>query len=341
MLARCGLWPTFPDRDSGTSAIDASDAVDRHDVRTDDASLPDIRDVPPPDMGVDSGFGFMTCRTMPSTGPFALTAVANIPGGTRDLAFDGLDKFVSASTVINSYDLAGASTPLVGSSLGFAGRGIRYLPNGDIAVVTTEQSLLVYSSTLNTVSTIARGFSYLNGLAVDPTGAMYFSDTALGGAMPAVRRASDASSTATITPVTMGVQVPTGLVFTPDYRHLFIGSAGHGVYYIDLAGDGTAIGLPHVYLTEPVNAYGMAFDECGYLYVSDADRGRILRIPPGGGSFAALAYTAPDGGTITPVGIAFGQNPFDRTSLYFVDLSAAAVYRMPVGVQGATIVVPH
>ncbi|MEI8257165.1 MAG: SMP-30/gluconolactonase/LRE family protein, partial [Deltaproteobacteria bacterium] len=235
---------------------------------------------------------------------------------------------------------AGTSTTLTGSSLGLAGRGIRYLPNGDIAVVTTEQSLRVYSTTLNTVTTIATGFSYLNGLAVDPTGAMFFSDTALSGAMPAVRRASNATTTAMITTVTSGVQVPTGLAFTPDYRHLFIGSAGHGVYYVDLAADGTAIGSPHAYLTEPVNAYGMAFDECGYLYVSDADRGRILRIPPGGGSFVSLTYQAPDGGTITPVGVAFGQTPFDRTSLYFVDLSAAAVYRMPVNVQGALIVLP-
>ena len=70
------------------------------------------------------------------------------------------------------------------------------------------------------------------------------------------------------------------------------------------------------------------------------DRSRILRVPPGGGSFQALTLTLPDGGTITPAGLAFGRAPFDTTSLYFVDIATWMVYRVPVNVRGAAIVLP-
>jgi DNA-binding beta-propeller fold protein YncE len=336
-LARCGIWPTFPARDGGV--MDAGDAgAVTMDVHMDTTQPPvDVRDVPS-DMGMDSGgFGFMACSTAPTNGPFDLSVVASVPSGTRDLAFDGRTGFVTATTEILSFDASATSSALPGANLGLSARSLRYLPNGDIATVTTEQALRIYEASTMMVNTVASGFSYLNGLAVDSTGAMFFSDTALSGAMPAVRRAT---SSGMVAMVTTSVPVPTGLALTPDNRHLFIGSAGRGVYYVDLAADGSAVGTPHMYLNEPVNAYGIAFDECGYLYVSDADRGRILRVPPGGGSYVALNVRAPDAGNITPVGIAFGQMPFDTTSLYFVDLSASVVYRVPVNVRGASVVLP-
>jgi len=338
LLARCGIWPTFPPRDGGMDGggMDggARDGVvgtnDRADIATD----------------VFSPEGFRVCPTAPGLGPFTAVSVASLTGTVfaNDLAFDGRMAFVTVSDQVQQVTAVGAVSGLTTVTSPLNGYGIRYLANGDIVFATfsvtagaTGNTITRFEPSTGMVTQLASGLTNAHGVVSMPgAGGVFFTQNnsgvgglfyvTLGGAM---------------TQLTAAIPSPTGLAFAPDYRHLYVGSAGMGVYVVEVLNDGTLVGTPRMYAASLVKADSLAFDQCGYLYAADKDRNRIMRVSPGGGAIDTLVVSAPGAMAFSPWGLAFGRGAgFDPNSLYALDVNSNTVLRIPIGVPGAAIVLP-
>lgn len=327
-FAHCGLWPDFPDRPSRDAAIDAIDAADVVGDASDGGSRRDGgMDA------MDASDANPACIAAPPGGPFTPEMV--FPGANgRDLAFDGRGRLYTGGPRIVAIDSMGTRSDYSTSDV--YGIGLRFLPSGELAVTSAAvgvESALRIVGTDGTIRIAGSGYGLPSGLAVHPRGDVYFSDTSAN----TIYRLDGASGM--ITPVSMDVATPTGVVFSPDYARLYVGSPSRSaIYYFDVADDGS-LGRAQPYVSGLFSANGLAFDRCGYLYVSDRDRGRVLRVPPGGGSF--IEITTP-GTSFTPWGLAFGRgNGFESNALYAVDSASGAIYRLNVGVEGAPIVAPR
>lgn len=353
LVAHCGIWPSFD-----PALLDAG--IDARDVPR-----------PPMDMGVmDTGTmkdasvdattvdatgdaggppgGFRVCPVPPPSGPFVPQRV--FPGGVNatDLVFDGRSHVAVGGAQLTLIDSTGSRTSLTMASGGLGIVGVT-AASGDEFLVTT--SILAAPSIqriyrdggITSVTDMLPMMANLRDIAVHRNGSIYFADVGNN----AVYRIAPASTS----PVRLAmIQTPTGLTLTPDQTQLFVGSSStNRIYVIHLTMDGDAMAPPMVYVDGAstrdsmgneyrATASGLAFDACGYLYVSDRDLGRILRVAPGGRSFDVVMVGAGvDAGMLSPWGIAFGHGAgFDPRSLYFVDFASRDVYRIEVGVEGAT-----
>jgi sugar lactone lactonase YvrE len=338
LLAHCAIWPSFPDElVRGDGSFDGS----RDGGGPFDGGNADARDGATDAVAQDSG-AFQTCPA-PSTSTFPLTTFA--PAGrapvARDLAFDGHGALFAASAVgLVVFDSTGAVTSMVtGSDVTTAVAVRPWTSPGELVVATLGSAFppvagvaVVDASSGSAVSPVLRGFMAPGGVAVRGDGMVFISDTA-GGTITRVTPSGAASV------ATTAVLAPTGLALTPDGRRLFAGtSMGSGIYVLDIDAAGRVLGDPHLYVSTLLTGEGLAFDVCGYLYASDRTMGRVLRVPPGGGSFDTIA-SAPMGTMFRPTGIAFGAGaPFSTTDLFVAD-ALGSIFVLHIGVDGAPL--PH
>jgi sugar lactone lactonase YvrE len=337
----CGIWPDFKPRDAGIDVTDGM--VMMGDGSNDTGPVDVVHGDVPPDTGPFGGF--MHCSAPSATSVFTMEQFGSLAGGERDLAFDGHGNLVSVGSAVELYSATGMGSIFMTTPPVTNGLSVRMAPDGHIVVTTGGVGVGGAISLVDAHGVVTTpmntGLMFPASLAVHPSGWAYVSDTFTDSV---VRVNIDGTHTTLFT--MMGLH-PTGLAITPDARHLYVASSSlANVYQIDLAMDGTMMGTPTVYANEVLVGSGMAFDQCGYLYISDRDRMRILRVVPRGPMVEVLTlgpYPSADGGmgTFAPSGVAFGHGGgFDPMSLYVVDVGHNTIVRIPVGVPGATIAGP-
>jgi hypothetical protein len=355
LLTRCGIWPSFDPalldagidaRDTGAPHPDVPDAG-MPDAGMPDAGMPDVMALEdaPTDTGLTTG-GFRTCPTPPPAGPFAVQFAVAGTLSARDLVFDGRGTLAIGGTQLVLVDDMGMRTPVSTDAGALYIYGLNLLPDGRFVASSSGAgptairaidlsgavSPLVPPETFQADAGMFPG-AILRDVAVHPNGTVYIADVY---SSRVYRIAPGSSRLETLS----NVSTPTGLALTPDARQLYAGSRASQVFVIDLTADGEAMSPARVYADlrgTTATGEGIAFDECGYLYVSDQSANNIYRVAPGGTSFDPVVETRTmDGGRLSPWGMAFGRGGmFDTQSIYFVDQGSGDVYRVNVGVAGA------
>ncbi len=378
LLARCGLWPSFPDEllsgDAGADArTDASDARTDGEtgVQTDggpgsdaDATVADVpSDVPDPQWN-----GFRTCGPPPNmmlTPEPAFTAMPNPLAGIaspRDITFDGQGNMLivgrepGANTALFRVNNAGMVRTFFSASLGFF-FGARYLVDGRV-VVTGSFAMgmsIAQGVTVLTQAGMVEGRLPFSGptpwgSVAHPNGSFVVIDSTDAQILPFGAGMLPATPP---TPVsTAGAMAPApdamrAAVYSANYRKLFIVAANNNVIHeYDVSEAGTIDGMSRrVYATLPAMSFprSLAFDECGNLYVTlsipgSPPSGALVRIPARGGMPFTLATFDTVDAQRT---IAFGDGMgFPATTLYIADSTPTVVRRIDVGIPGQPIVRP-
>jgi hypothetical protein len=359
LLARCGLWPSFPDEllsgDGGADArTDAADARTDGEtgVQTDggpgsdaDATVADVpSDVPDPQWN-----GFRTCGPPPNmmlTPEPAFMAMPNPLAGrsfARDITFDG-----QGNMLIVGRDSSGFPTLARVTSAGTVRVfytamqglffGARYLVDGRVVLtgsfqlggtmnITQGVTILTPAGTVEGRLPSATATPW--GSVAHPNGSFVVIDSSDAQLLPF----GSGMLPATLpTPVnTAGAMPPApetmrAAIYSANYRKLFTVAANNNIiheYNVDEAGviDGMS---RRVYATLPANSFprSLAFDECGNLYVT-------LSIAGSPASGALVRIPARGGMPFTLATfdsvdaqrtIAFGDGMrFPATSLYIAD----------------------
>ncbi len=383
ILARCGIWPSFPDEllsgDGGVPTGDVrADGDATSDVRTDvvpsEGGFSDVpsdsRDASATDVPAATWNGFRACP-MPGMGPFALepafapdAGVFNPRNTARDLTFDGAGRMIVAARdpgtngTLYSVNSDGRETTLYASASSLIS-AVRFFDNGDIIVAGTygvgmPASLVPGVSVLNPMGMVQGRFQFMGALgypwaiAVNSNGSVVVSDFQTNGLAFFANRMVMAAMPTSITADT-GLNNPRSLAFSADYRKLYVASdimAGTITEFdVDAMGLPTTMGR-RVYAMGLTFPRGMAFDECGNLYVADSAgaNGRIARIQARTGVVETLVnFPVPMGAMGSDArSIAFGAGAgFSDTSLYIANAREAVMQKVDVGVRGQAIPRPN
>lgn len=205
------------------------------------ASKPDetVPDSGAPDTGEsgDSGDSADTADTGETAAPLACNDIPLPPytqeslrgfTSSEDFAFtaDGWVVGVDQNNNLVAQDIKG-NMRVIRPSVG-AAAGIRILPGGDIVLASVSQGALQRITPEGSLTTLASGFGYPNGIDLDLDGYVYVSDQNAG----TVSRVDPESGDTVV--IADGLYNPNGLTFSPDYQTLYVGSFGSGgVYAID------------------------------------------------------------------------------------------------------------
>lgn len=279
----------------------------------DDAGMTDVPTVP-----VDAD----RCAMVPSAAVPAMPAFTDLPANARDMAFDGRGGLaVAAGNAITLVASGGVTRPLLPVAAGTV-TALRYTQSGQIVFAASTLTdagvvtgaLYVLEPDTNVPTTRWMPTGQVNGIAVHPDGAVYYSDTTNGtisrfavgeGAMPQV--------------VARDVPAPRALAFDATGRTLYAGG-GNGVYRLSLDPvDGGMAPAAMIYGGIDTVA-GLAADTCGNLWVSDERpypaTSRIFRL--GMSVEVPIVYESQNGVR----GVAFGQGgAFNEAALYFLQPS--------------------
>lgn len=385
LLARCGIWPSFPDEllspDGGTTPSDVRGDVGdaTSDVRTDgtggegglvdvvggDASDGNAVDVPPA-----SWNGFRSCPA-PGAGPFNLepafapdAGVFN-PGNTaRDIAFDGAGRMIVAARDPGTNGTLYSVTPEGRETVLYSNRsslisGVRFFADGDILIAGTYDSTpmaasgnLVPGVTVVNRMGMAQGrFQFMTGYpwaaAVNSNGSLVVTDFQNNGLAFFANRMVMGAMPTSIT-MNTGLNNPRSLAFSADYRKLYVASEGSGTvteFDVDATGLPTTMGS-RVYAMGLNFPRGMAFDECGNLYVADSAgaNGRIARILARTGVVETLInFPVPMGAAGSDArSIAFGAGAgFSDTTIYIANARERLFQKVDVGIRGQALPRPN
>ncbi|MBT9555739.1 MAG: hypothetical protein IV100_06895 [Myxococcales bacterium] len=192
---------------------------------------------------------------------------------SEDFAFDGEGNLVSndGGTLVKQ-KVNSSKKPYVP---GFGDTaGMRYLPNGDLAVSNLQTGTIDRVTPDGSSSVILSGMQYANGLEVDSLGYIYVAEQNAGR----VRRIDAATGEFIV--VGQGMSNPNGTSLSPDETILYVGSFGAGVIYaIDLTDE----------------------DHMGATTVF----GRVPGIPPGSGAVSEPCAGLTEGASCDPL---FGGN---------------------------------
>lgn len=307
------------------------------DVDADPDAMP-MTDAPVFEGGGGPG-GFRVCTDPAPAGPFTPEMVLAGEPNSRDLAFDGMGNVATGEAHVILFNAMGMRRQLTPDGMQVYAYGMRYLPDGALAIGSTRAGLSgavrIVPATGMPVETINMDLGTGSFIAAHPDGSMYVSDST----NQSVYRFSRSGMRTTAFMLAAGTALsPTGLAISPDGTKLYVGSTvQRRIYEVTLNAAGVMTGTERTYAEGVFNGQGLAFDDCGRLYISDRDRGRILRVPTGGGTPEVIA-TRPATGSFTPWGLAFGRGTgFASDALFTVDSTTGAIYRIPVGAQGAHI----
>lgn len=209
------------------------------------------------------------------------------------------------------------------------GRGIRFLPNGDLVVAEPDSGSLLRIKPDGASTVILGNISEPNGVAIHPNGMVYL--TSENGILYRIDPDSGFN-----THIVNGGPSLDGITFSPDYRTLYYNTEGGRVFTMPVDEDGvpegggqTFVDLPEIEILD-----GMSMDECGNLYVVEMT-GIVWRVTPekvvekaleiGNGMFG--------GAFIAALNFGSGVGGWDAKSLYVMDLMGK-IYEVPMGVRG-------
>ncbi len=174
-----------------------------------------------------------------------------------------------------------------------------------------------------------------NGLAFDPRGNLYVTDS-VAGAIWRVPRGSSAQlwlqhpllegDNSAPPPVPLGAN---GIA--ARYESLLVTNTEKGTVVRVPVGFGGRPGPPSVLAQAPelVGADGLALDIRGRMYVAVNGQSTLVRVSPDSATVATLATAA--AGLDSPSAVAFGRGPMDRRTLYVVNFAIGPVFGFPPG----------
>lgn len=269
----------------------------------DTAAQPDIVESPPYD-----------CSAIPA-GPFQLKKLTG-PMASEDLAFD------AAGNIVGSNDKAIFKSPYGGSpqvfvpSINFRA-GLRYLPDGHLVVCNDKKGELTRIDPNGVQYKILGGLAYPNGVTVDMNGLVYFSEHDGNK----VWRVHPYTSEKLL--LTNQIKNPNGLIFSPDYKTLYIdGFSGVGtIYKIEFDDNGNPGPLQN-FATKVGTGWldGLGVDVCGNVYVCDYGQTVVYRISPDGQSKVKVIDGSKISGTYLPnMQWGSGLGGWDPMKLYLPD----------------------
>lgn len=205
-------------------------------------------------------------------------------GGAEDLAPDGQGGFVVRyGGGLARLDVTGATfgtadgftvAELTDSpTFGVSTLGLRFAPSGELVMGQTDGELVAMSGD-GTLRTIADGIGLPNGVFVDNTSVVWFTDFT----MNRVHRVPVRGGTPTILATLNG---PNGIYYDALRGILFYVSFDDAVLWrvaVNAEGEG---GRPEMIARVGGSLDGLAMDECGHLYILDNNSGsdaRLLRV---------------------------------------------------------------
>jgi hypothetical protein len=308
--------PPLPDaapiRDAGEPRdADAPDVPEKPDVGF-DAGFPDLGtpdsgewpDAEVPDLGpVDAGFA---CDELPEP------VITELTAGTayKDVAFDEDGNLVGSdfSSIIKS-KTDGTRQVFVPNRT--ASGGLRYLPNGDLAIADEILGGIVLVRPNGGQEVIISDLGYVYGLAVDLEGRIWMANH------DAIHRIDPIARTSTIVLRSGEVPSPRSITFDAAYETLFVGSTqSQTIYAVPLDADGNPT-FPQVWAPLPGGAGwvdGLGTDECGNLYVADYLTQSLYRVAPTGAGELIIAW--PNGTYGHGLEFGSGIGGWDEYSLY-------------------------
>jgi sugar lactone lactonase YvrE len=210
------------------------------------------------------------------------------------------------------------------------GRGVRFLPGGDLVIAEPDSGALIRvdRDTMG-ATTVRSGLNSPNGVAIDDDG-MVFLTQATGRV---IRIDPDAGTESLIfdTPVSTD-----GITLAPDYERLYWNSEQGEVVTAVVDATGTVTEAPSV-LADISTSFGildgMTADACGNLYVVQMS-GRIVRVQPDGTQQTLISVdSVPEGTFISAANFGSGVGGWERDHLYVMSLSRG-VFEIDVGIPG-------
>lgn len=134
--------------------------------------------------------------------------------------------------------------------------------------------------------------------------------------------------------IATGLVSPNGVIFSPDYQTLYVGSFGSGrIYAIDRLGPDT-FDEPRVLVQQQGLSGGfdgINVDICGNVYVTECGPGQIARITPDGE--AVLAVDLPSGWIPN---MRWGNHigRWHENTLYVSDRDQGRLFALEIGIPG-------
>jgi hypothetical protein len=264
------------------------------------------------------------CDNLPPL-PWTFRLIAG-PPRSEDFTFDN-DGYLLALSSNNLVRLANGGTPEpVAANVAIVGTGVRVLPNGDMAVADEIRGAIVRVTPFGDRTIVGGNIRSPNGLQLGPGGRLFLTDLTGGN----VYRIDPDTSTTTL--LSYVVDDADGLVFSNDYKTLFVASYGLGeLYRIPINDDGTA--QPPVRIAEGLtSADGVTIDECGNLYVAGYGDGTLKRVSPDG-KVELVAQL--DTRSASAVNFGSGRQGWDARTIYVMNYQNGGVFAIPAGVRGA------
>ncbi len=249
---------------------------------------------------------------------------------SEDFTFDAAGNLWGVSIeskALTRFRKDGTADPLI-PNISEWGRGIRFLPGGDMVLAEPTGGFLLRITPAGVSSRLLSGVQEPNGVAVHLNGTVYL--TSGGGTLYRVDPATGNSTTMVTGEISFD-----GIAFSRDYRTLYYNTEGGQVYSLAVDADGNATGSPQNYaqIPEVMILDGMTLDDCDNLYVVEMG-GIVWRVTPegvlekvvdflGGGKFGTF---------ISAVNFGSGVGGWDAKTLYIMDLGGQ-IHEAYVGVQ--------
>jgi len=280
------------------------------------------------------------CDDLPP-GPL-VTEVVDLAIASEDIAFDAEGHLVGADDFAIYKSALGAAPQVFVPNIQFRA-GMRYLPNGYLALANDLLGALQVIDPDGVAETVLGDLSYPNGIAVGRDGYVYLTEHDAGR----VRRIDSKTGENTI--LVDSFWNPNGITFNRDYDMLYIaGFSGQGtIYALPIDEEGNP-GTLEPWATNVGSGYldGMGVDACGNLYVCDyGNQGNtvVYRISPDGTEVELLIDKLPE-----PTATRYmpnlqwgsGIGGWDEMSLYLPDGWDHKVYKVEVGVPAKQRVYP-
>lgn len=326
LLACSGRGPTTP-TDDGPTPTDVA-------TPTDVPTPAPTGDTAPPEPTADTGPFPPDCSQPPAVP--ASFGNGNGFGNAEDFDFDFDGRHVSViGGNLQARSFAG-QVELLAPNVGFDTACTRMLPDGRFVVCQVgAASLLMIDPVSGARQVIATGLAYPNGAEVDLDGYVYVAEQN-GGRVQRI----DPQTSEAIT-IANNLVSPNGVIFSPDYQRLYVGSFGGGqIYAIDRTGP-DSFDPPFVFAQSPGpdgGFDGINVDACGNVYFTEFIQGRVHRLEAGTANYALVAELPSS--WIPNMRWGNGMGGTRRDVLYVSDRDQGRLFGLEIGLEGKASFTP-